>query len=201
MRVADALSQYRGNRQLLVEKTRYLAQQRDAAEKKYEETGNEGWSIQAATLQLSVEASDSEFKKNQDVLDSLMNQYVAAWNAEVARANADPETGMAAQLSKIMKTIARMCAGDKVPASDEQKVMEYDKDMYAKAKQAQLAMAQLKKKQKEYESAWDDEEGGEYDPEAAAENAQVYGDLPEIQTDGFGEMEDFSVDMPEGGIE
>lgn len=44
-----------------------------------------------------------------------------------------------------MTTIARMCAGDKVPYSDEKKVMEYDDKMYARAKQAQMIMASMKK--------------------------------------------------------
>lgn len=66
-----------------------------------------------------------------------------------------------------MTTVARMCAGDKVPYTDEKKVMEYDSDMYARAKQAQMIMASMKKKQKEYDSLWD-EEGGEYDPEGVA---------------------------------
>ena len=71
---------------------------------------------------------------------------------------------MGATIGKIMTTVARMCAGDKVPYTDEKKVMEYDSDMYARAKQAQMIMASMKKKQKEYDSLWD-EEGGEYDPE------------------------------------
>ena len=53
-----------------------------------------------------------------------------------------------ATLGKIMTTIARMCAGDKVPYSDEKKVMEYDDKMYARAKHAQMLMAYKKKKKK-----------------------------------------------------
>ena len=69
---------------------------------------------------------------------------------------------MAATMAKIMTTVARMCAGDKVPYADEKKLMEYDSDLYGKAKQAQMMMAAMKEKQKEYDSLWDDEEGGEY---------------------------------------
>ena len=84
-----------------------------------------------------------------EVLDGLVEQHALAWNSEVNRALADPETGMAATLGKIMTTIARMCAGDKVPYSDEKKVMEYDDELYARVKQAQMTMAAMKKKQKE----------------------------------------------------
>ena len=78
-----------------------------------------------------------------------------------------------------MTTIARMCAGDKVPYSDEKKVMEYDDKMYARAKQAQMIMASMKKKQKEYDSLWD-KDGGEYDPEGVADNTEAQGALPDI---------------------
>ena len=50
--------------------------------------------------------------------------------------------------------------------------------------QAQAMMKQMKNhKAKDYDSLWD-EEGGEYDPEAAAENAEATGELPEIPETG-----------------
>ena len=115
-------------------------------------------------------------------IEELTLQLAKA-NAENAKALADPETGMAATMAKIMTTVARMCAGDKVPYADEKKLMEYDSDLYGKAKQAQMMMAAMKEKQKEYDSLWD-EEGGEYDPEAAAENAEATGELLEIPETG-----------------
>ena len=82
-------------------------------------------------------------------------------------------------MAKIMTTVARMCAGDKVPYADEKKLMEYDSDLYGKAKQAQMMMAAMKEKQKEYDSLWD-KEGGEYDPEGVADNTEAQGELPEV---------------------
>ena len=180
MKLKEAIPMYQGYRQRLVDQTRALVKQRDAAQKKFEATGDKAWEEQAASLQLSVLESNEEFNKNQEVLDGLVEQHALAWNSEVNRALADPETGMAATLGKIMTTIARMCAGDKVPYSDEKKVMEYDDELYARVKQAQMTMAAMKKKQKEYDSLWDDEEGGEYDPEGVADNTEAAGDLPEI---------------------
>ena len=180
MKLADALTKYRGYRAELVEQKRTLSAQLKNARDKVKATGDSAWSDEAATLQLSLNEAEKKFEDNQKVLDGLLEQHCAAWNAEVARQQADTETGMAATLGKIMTTIARMCAGDKVPMSDEKKVMEYDRDMYAKAKMAQMTMAAMKKRQKEYESLWDDEEGGEYDPEGVADNTEASGDLPDI---------------------
>lgn len=180
MKLKDAMPIYQRYRQQLVDQTRSLVKQRDAAKAKFEATNDQTWSDEAATLQLSIEKTQEEFNKNQEVLDGLTEQWCLAANAENAKALADPETGMAATMAKIMTTVARMCAGDKVPYADEKKLMEYDSDLYGKAKQAQMMMAAMKEKQKEYDSLWDDEEGGEYDPEGAADNTEAQGELPEV---------------------
>lgn len=180
MKLGEVIPKYREYRQVLVDQTRRLAKQRDEVQKKFELTGDKKFEEETATLQLSVEASDEEFKKNQKVLDGLMEQYTAAWNAEVARQQSDPETGYAATMGKIMTTAMRMSRGDNVPYSDEKKLQEANDKLYAAAKQAQAMMKQMKNhKAKDYDSLWD-EEGGEYDPEAAAENAEATGELPEI---------------------
>ncbi len=71
-----------------------------------------------------------------------------------------------------------------MPTGDEKKVMEYDKDMYAMAKQTQTMMAAIKKRQKEHDFLWEEKEAKEYDPESTAENAEAAGDLPEIPEGG-----------------
>jgi len=198
MKLGEVIPKYREYRQVLVDQTRSLAKQRDEAQKKFELTGDKKFEEEAATLQLSVEASDEEFKKNQEVLDGLIEQYTAAWNAEVARQQSDPETGYAATMGKIMTTAMRMSRGDNVPYSDEKKLQEANDKLYAAAKQAQAMMKQMKNhKAKDYDSLWD-EEGGEYDPEAAAENAEATGDLPEIPEIGSTDAGiEASVDSPE----
>ena len=158
MKLGEVIPKYREYRQELVDQTRSLAKQRDEAKKKFELTGDKKFEEEAATLQLSVEASDEEFKKNQEVLDGLMEQYAAAWNAEVARQQSDPETGYAATMGKIMTTAMRMSRGDNVPYSDEKKLQEANEKLYASAKQAQAMMKQMKNhKAKDYDSLWDEE--------------------------------------------
>ena len=193
MKLAEALTKYRGYRAELVEQKRTIAYQLKDAQDKAKYTGDSKWSDEAAVLQLSLDEAVKKFEDNQKVLDSLTEQHTAAWNLEVARAQSDPETGMAATLGKIMTTVARMCAGDKVPMKDEKKLMEYDSDMYAKAKQAQIAMAAIKKRQKEYDSLWD-EEGGKYNPQEAADNTEAAGILPDVPSD-VSEMEAPEIDI------
>ena len=137
MKLKDAMPIYQRYRQQLVDQPRSLVKQRDAAKAKFEATNDQTWSDEAATLQLSIEKTQEEFNKNQEVLDGLTEQWCLAANAENAKALADPETGMAATMAKIMTTVARMCAGDKVPYADDEEGGEYDPEGVADNTEAQ----------------------------------------------------------------
>lgn len=182
MKLGDAISKYRDYRQQLCERQKLLTKKLKDAQTNAEMTGDCMWNEQAATLELSLSENKKLFEENQKVLDGLIEQRVAAFNMEVAKQQADAQGGMYEDLAKIMTTVARMCAGDKVPPSDEKKVMEYDQDMYMAAKQAQAAMASIKERQKEYDTLWEegDNETKEHNPEDVANNTEAMGDLPEI---------------------
>ena len=182
MKLGEAIPKYQAYRNQLQDKKKDIYKQLKNARDKAERTGNDEWTQKAAQLQLSYDKASEDFDKYENALNGLRAQWCAASDAENAKALADPETGLGATIAKIMTTVARMCAGDKVPYSDEKKVMEYDDKMYGKAKQAQMIMAALKEKRKEYDSLWD-KEGGEYDPEGVADNTQAQGELPKNEED------------------
>ena len=69
MKLKDAMPIYREYRQRLVNQTRDLVKQRDTAIAKLEATGDVTWSKEAATLELSIEATKKEFEENQKILD------------------------------------------------------------------------------------------------------------------------------------
>ena len=179
MKLGEAIPNYQAYRNELQDKKTSIYKQYKKTKEKAERTNDEEWIQKAAELELSYKEATDDFDKYENVLNSLREQWCAAANTENDKALADPETGLGATIGKIMTTIARMCAGDKVPYTDEKKVMEYDDKMYARAKQAQMIMASMKKKQKEYDSLWD-KEGGEYDPEGVADNKEALGALPDI---------------------
>lgn len=114
------------------------------------------------------------------MLDSLAEQYAAAWNAEVAKQQSDPESGIGAELGKIMTVARRISRGDQVPYYDEKKLMEYSPELYQAAKNAQ--MLHKIRDPKRHESLWKDEEdaASKYDPEGKAENTEAQGELPDI---------------------
>ena len=149
MKLGEAIPKYQAYRNQLHDNQNQIYKKLKEAKEKAEHSDSEEWSQKVDQLQFSYDEAKSNFDKYESVLDGLKEQWCNASNAENARALADPETGLGATIGKIMTTVARMCAGDKVPYTDEKKVMEYDSDMYARAKQAQMIMASMKKKQKE----------------------------------------------------
>ena len=157
MKLGEAIPKYQAYRNQLQDKKKDIYKQLKNARDKAERTGNDEWTQKAAQLQLSYDKASEDFDKYENALNGLREQWCAASDAENAKALADPETGLGATL-------------------------EYDDKMYGKAKQAQMIMAALKEKRKEYDSLWD-KEGGEYDPEGVADNTQAQGELPKIEED------------------
>lgn len=183
MKIAEAQQTFYANRKQLVEQIRSLYLQKEKAEAKYRVTGDTSFAEQAATFELSLDATNKAFEENQKVIDSLMEQWVAVNNMEVAKQQGDAMADSAAEIGKIMIVFRRIASGDNVPMHDERKLMEYDEKMYSTAKSMQSLARQLEKREhKNYDSLWDDEEKPQNpDPMEIADNTEFAGKLPDIE--------------------
>ena len=182
MKIADAKPIYYLNRKELVEQKRTLTAQKEDAEKKYKLTGDSRFSEQAATLELSLNATNEAFEKNQKVIDSIMEQWANISNLEVSRQQGEAAKEYVEDMGKIMMVFRRLAHGDIVPSSDEKKLLEYDDKMYQMAKNMQAMAQQLEKERKKHKSLWDDEEKPENpDPSEVADNSEYMGELPDIE--------------------
>ena len=183
MKIAEAQPTYYANRKQLVEQIRSLYSQKEKADAKYRVTGDASFAEQAASLELSLDATNKAFEENQKVIDSLMEQWVAANNMEVAKQQGDAMADSAAEIGKIMIVFRRIASGDNVPMYDERKLMEYDEKMYSTAKSMQSLARQLEKRdRKNYDSLWDDEEKPQNpDSMEIADNTEFAGELPDIE--------------------
>ncbi len=182
MKIGEAKPQYYANRTRLVDQLRDLSKRKEAVEQKYKVTGEKAFSEEAATLELSINATNKAFEENQKVLDSLVEQESAIANLETSKQQADAAEDMGKELGKIMTVFRRMIRGDVVPLTDEKKLMEFDDKMYTAAKNMQTMAQQMKKEHEEHDSLWEDEEKKEYpDPGEVAENSEYAGALPEIE--------------------
>lgn len=191
MRLIEAQQAYRAQRQELIDQRKELLNRQKALERKMNVTvnGKELFAEEAATLELSINANREKFDENMEVLDRLAEQECALWNAEVCRQQTDAMSDYAIDMAKIMEVARRISNGGKVPATDEQKLMDYSMELYMSAKNAAM-LAEMRKKSEKYDSLWDDEdeEQTEYDPQGKAENSEVDIALPEGVDPAVAEM-------------
>ena len=182
MKICDAKPIYYQNRKELVDQIRDIAKRKEEAEKQFRITGDTAFSEEAATLELSLDATNKAFEENQKVLDNLVETSVEIQNMETAKQQGDIMAEEAKNLGKIMTVFRRLAHGDIVPQSDEKKLMEYDSKMYTAAKNMQAMAQRMKDEIKKHKSLWEDEEKKEYpDAEEIAENSEYPGELPDIE--------------------
>lgn len=182
MKIGEAKPIYYANRKELVDQMRSLSKQKEEADRKYKLTGESAFSEQAATLELSLNATKQAFEDNQKVIDSLMEQWANISNMESSKQQGEAMKEMAADMGKIMTVFRRLANGDTVPQSDEKKLMEYDDKMYQMAKNMQMLAQQMEKKRKKHKSLWEDEDKeAPEDPTEIADNTEYAGELPDIE--------------------
>lgn len=183
MKIGEAQSTY--SHQILSYnkmKTELAAKKQELNEKmKYTENGSVIYQNEAATLELQYQAVDEKRQEYQDYMDKLLEQKTAVWNMEVGKQQADAMADSAKEQSKVMEVARRIMHGDKVPAKDEKKLIEYDYKLYSMAKNA-AAMLELQKNRKEHKSLWDDEEGPKETPdvEGTTDNTEAFAEGPEV---------------------
>jgi len=160
-----------------------LAKQRAELNEKIKNTENGAvlYADEAATLELTYNAVAEKQNEYQDYMNQLMEQWSNKFNEVATRENAEAEKEGFDDLRKIFEVVRRMSRGDNVPQSDEKKVMEYDRDMYQMAKQAQMMARIREKDRKDHDSLWDDEEKAErVDANEVAEGQEAFAEGPEI---------------------
>ena len=196
MKIGEAKPIYYANRKKLVDQMRSLSKQKEEADKKYKLTGESAFSEQAATLEISLDATKQAFEENQKVIDSLMEQWANISNMESSKQQGEAMKEIAADMGKIMTVFRRLAHGDTVPQTDEKKLMEYDDKMYQMAKNMQMLAQQMEKERKKHKSLWEDEEKeAPDDPTEIADNTEYAGELPDI------EIPDVSSDTGKAAVE
>lgn len=143
--------------------------------------GKQIFENEAAILELSYDAVSKKQEEYKSYMSLLMEQWNSKYNEVALRENAEAEKEGMQELGKIMEVARRMMHGDSVPPGDEKKLMEYDNDLYQMAKNAQTMERMNKKKHKEYESLWEDEEKREREnPMETADSQEALSSGPEL---------------------
>lgn len=175
MKIADARQIYYAKQQKLSEEMKKVSKQKEKAAK------NSMFS-EAASLELSYKEIEKVYNENRKVLESIMEQKTSRVNSEALKQQDDAINDSFDDLGKIIMVFRRMAKGDIVPPGDEKKLMEYDSKMYMMAKNMQAFEQQMRKKIKQHESLWEDEEKktAPDDPNEIADNSEYVGSLPNI---------------------
>lgn len=130
-------------------------------------------------LQEQIDTLTAQIEKNEKGLDDVINMEVGIANMEVAKQQGDVMEEAAQDMAKCLEIARRISRGDKVPAQDEKKLMDFNMEIYQIAKN--MAVMNRNKKHKEWESLWEDEEEKkEYsDPMETAANTEMNIAMPE----------------------
>ena len=184
MKIGEARKIYSAQLKEFQEQKLSLAKQKKELERKMgifpdrkEEYANE-----AATLELSYNAVSQKYEEYRNFMDKLLQQHMLLYSAEASKQQGDAMEEHTEDLIKIMEVARRIGRGDKVPAYDEQKLMEYSMELYMAAKNmAMLSELQDKDKEK-HKSLWNDDEEkpNEPSPEEVANDGSVQGTAPEV---------------------
>lgn len=181
MKVGEARLTYSAQLRAYNEQKFKLSTQREQLKEKmaHTENGAQLYAEEAATLELTYNAVDEKYKEYKTYMDQLMEQWDAKLNQVASEQQADAMEEYAADMGKILTVARRLMHGDIVPLKDEQKLMEFDSDLYQMAKNIG-AMAQRMEKKK-YKSLWEDEEKKEYDdPLEEADAQEAFASGPEV---------------------
>lgn len=130
---------------------------------------------------VSIDLSDEAMQALYDARDKFYadrdaetERYVAEFNKYAAEQQKEAAEDMAEDMAKALATARRIANGDIVPAIDEQKLLEYNAELYKMAKAA--AMLHQMEEHRKDKSLYENEEEREYtDPEKETTPMQKYG--------------------------
>ncbi len=190
MKIGEAQKAYRQQLSLLRgQKKDYVNQQEEnrkkmeKAQEKSEQLGvkfelSEEYLAREKELQGQIDALSGQIKKNEKVLEDLVDQEMGIFNSVASKQQADAMKEYGEEMAKCLEIARRISRGDKVPAQDEKKLMEFNMDIYKMAKN--MAAINMNRKHEEWDSLWGEEEEKEYeDPREVSENAEANVELPE----------------------
>lgn len=190
MRIGDAQKAYRQQLGLLRGQKNDFVKQREEnrkkmeeARKKSEEQGvtfefSEAYLEREKELQEKIDELSGQIKKNEKTLDDLIEQEVGIFNSMVAEQQSDAMKEYGEEMAKCLEIARRISRGDRVPAQDEKKLMDFNMDIYKMAKE--MATINMEGEHEEWDSLWGEEEEKEYeDPFEASQNAETNVGMPE----------------------
>ena len=200
MKIKEARQAYTAQLEVLRNRQRKLlkAREENDAQFKYssqEEVWNGGSGVvlelseeyrkRSRALQEQIDKVKDQLEEHIKLRDQVIGLETGIANAESAKQLGEAMKEYGEEVAKCLEIARRIANGDKVPASDEKKLMDFNMEIYQTAKQ--MAAMNMDKKHKEYESLWEEEEDGkeeQTDPLETAGETEVTVEIPDIEPEG-----------------
>jgi len=175
MRIQDAKQAY--SAQLNVLQVRRQALRKFLQEQEKNGAANQNFDRVELSKELSV--LDAQYEAVRSGMEGIMARETMIHDAEEARQQGEAAAKAYAEIGKMMEVYRRIASGAKVPAKDEQKLMEFSHELYMAAK----TMALMREKNdKEYDSLWKDKDDSSEDkrsPDEIAGETEISVSSPE----------------------
>jgi len=184
MKIGEARMLYSSQLRSYQEQKLALAKQKKDLEKRANADPNrkEFYEKEGVALELSYRAVSEKYDEYHAFMEKLTELHTAYVNAEATKQQGEAMAEYSEDLAKIMEVARRIANGDRVPAYDEQKLMEYSMELYMSSKN--IAIMNENKDKEEYDSLWadEDEEGKKENPDPfeVADSKELSLDTPEI---------------------
>lgn len=159
MKIGEAGKVYSAQMNQLWNRKIELMKQKEENEKTQNHEANKG-------VILELSAVEEKYEKAQKFMEAFSTYKTALHNSEVAKQQSEALKDWGEDMAKCMEIARRIANGDRVPATDEKKLLEYSAELYMSAKNA--AMLNAGKSDKEHKSLWEDEE------ETPQENQDIF---------------------------
>ncbi len=141
---------------------------------------SEEYRRRAEELQEKIDRVKEQIEEHIKLRDEVIEAEVGIANAEVAKQQGEAMQDYGEEMAKCLEIARRIANGDRVPAQDEKKLMDFNMEVYMAAKN--MAAMNMDKKHKDYETLWGEEEekGESPDPMETAAESEINVEIPEI---------------------
>lgn len=201
MKIKEARRAYTAQLDILRNRQRELLKQKEEHEKKMQGSGtdmtlgsggvvlelSEEYRKRAQELQDKLDSVKEQIEEHIKLRDEVIEMEFGIANAEATKQQGEAMQDYGEEMAKCLEIARRISKGDKVPASDEKKLMDFNMEIYMAAKN--MAAMNVDKKHKEHDSLWaeEKEKGENPDPIEMAQNTEINVELPELNLEEGGE--------------
>lgn len=141
---------------------------------------SEEYRKRAQKLQEKLDSVKEQIDEHVKLRDQVIETEAGIINAESSKQQGEAMEEYGEEMAKCLEIARRISNGDRVPASDEQKLMDFNMEIYMTVKN--MAAMNMDKKHKDYDSLWGDEEekGEDPDPRQMAADTEINVEIPEL---------------------